>query len=115
MSCLHRWYHRCAILSWPLWCWCRLGGDESVLPAFALADGKVLPIPLLPVALQPAFWDGPYKGALAGVVEMFRGSMFKAAGRVRVGGESTHGGVVVSILGMRARVLVLVDHMLPQG
>ena len=67
------------------------------------------------MALQPALWDGPYKGALAGVVEMFRGSMFKAAGRVRVGGEATQGGVVVAILGMRARVLVLVDHMLPQG
>ena len=75
-----------------------------------------MPIPLLPMALQPAFWDGPYKGALAGVVEMFRGSMFKAAGRVRVGGESTHGGgVVVGILGIRARVLVLVNHMLAQG
>jgi len=67
------------------------------------------------MALQPAFRDRPYKGALAGVVEMFRGSMFKAAGRVRVGGESTHGGVVVGILGMRARVLVLADHMLAQG
>ena len=67
------------------------------------------------MALQPALWDGPYEGTPAGVVEMFRGSMFKAAGRIRVGGESTHGGIVVGILGMRARVLVLVNHMLPQG
>jgi hypothetical protein len=36
------------------------------------------------VALQPALWDGPYEGALAGVVEMVWGSMFEAPGRVRV-------------------------------
>ena len=58
------------------------------------------------MALQPALWDGPYKGALAGVVEMFRGSVLEAAGRVGVGGELTHGVVVVGMLGMRARVLV---------
>ena len=58
------------------------------------------------MALQPALWDGPYKGALAGVVEMFRGSMFKAAGRIGVGGESTHGVAVIVMLCMRARVLI---------
>lgn len=83
-------------MSWPLRCWCRLGGNESVLPAAVVANRKVLPIPLLPMALQPALWDGPYKGALAGVVEMLRGSMLEAAGRVRVGGESTHGVVTGS-------------------
>lgn len=58
------------------------------------------------MALQPALWNGPYKGALAGVVEMFRGSMFKAASRIGVGGESTHGVVLMGMLGMRARVLI---------
>jgi hypothetical protein len=74
------------------------------LPAVVVTDRKVLPIPLLPMALQPALWDGPYKGALAGVVEMFWGSMFKAACRIGVGGEATHGIVVLGMLGMRARV-----------
>jgi hypothetical protein len=54
------------------------------------------------MALQPALWDRPYKEALAGVVEMFRGSMFEAVGRIGVGGESTHGVVVLDMLGMRA-------------
>lgn len=67
------------------------------------------------MALQPALWDRPYKGALAGVVEMFRGSMFEAAGRVRVAWESTHDVGVVGMLVMRARKVVLANHMLPQG
>jgi hypothetical protein len=96
-------------LYWPFRRGCRLGGDEGVLPAVVVADRKVLPIPLLPVTLQPALWDGPYEGALAGVVEMVWGSMLEAAGRVRVGWESTHGVVVVGewvfVLGMRTRVL----------
>ena len=58
------------------------------------------------MALQPAFWDGPYKGALAGVVEMFRGSMLEAAGRVGVGWEeSTHGDAVMLWWGCSVWVL----------
>src|SRR4051812_3569859 len=96
LCCLHWWCHRCAVLYWPFRCRCRLGGDEGVLPAVVVADRKVLPIPLLPVALQPALWNGPYKGALAGVVEMVWGSMLEAAGCVRVGWESAHGvGIVL--------------------
>jgi hypothetical protein len=102
------WRHRCAILHWPLRRGRRLGGDEGVLPAVVVADGKVLPIPLLPVALQPALWDRAYEGALAGMVEMVWGSMLEAAGRVRVGWESAHGVVVgewICLLGVRARML----------
>ena len=71
-----------------------------------------MPIPLLPVALQPALWDGSHKGALAGVVEMFRGSMFEAAGRIGVGWEPAHGGVVV---GMLWYACSSADYMLSQG
>ena len=79
-------------MCWPLWCGCRLGGDEGVLPAVVTADGQILLVPLLPMALQPAFWDWPYEGALAGVVEMVWGSMFEAAGRIRIGRELVHDG-----------------------
>ena len=68
-----------------------MGSDEGVLSAFVAPKRQILLIPLLPMALQPAFWDGPYKGALAGVVEMVWGSMFKTAGRVRVGRKLAHG------------------------
>lgn len=44
------------------------------------------------MALEPALWDGPYEGALAGVVEMVWGSMFEAAGRIRIGRELVHDG-----------------------
>jgi hypothetical protein len=44
------------------------------------------------MALEPALRDGPYEGALAGVVEMVWGSMFEAAGRVRIGWELVHDG-----------------------
>jgi hypothetical protein len=50
------------------------------------------------VALKPALWDRPYEGALAGVVEMVWGSMFEAAGRVRVDGQHS-GRCFLSCLG----------------
>ena len=68
-----------------------MGSDECVLSAFVAPDRQILPVPLLPMALKPGFWYGPYKGALAGVVEMVWGSMFKTAGRVGVGRKSAHG------------------------
>jgi len=44
------------------------------------------------MTLEPALRNGPYEGALAGVVEMVWGSMFEAAGRIRIGRESVHDG-----------------------
>ena len=79
-------------MSWCLNYGCWLRGDEGVLPAVVAADGQILLIPLLPMALEPALWDGPYEGALAGMVEMVWGSMFEAAGRIRIGRQLVHVG-----------------------
>lgn len=75
----------------------RLSGDEGILPAVA-ANGQILLVPLPPMALQPAIRNGSNEGTLAGVMQVVRGSMFEAAGRVRVGGESIHGDIGYAML-----------------
>lgn len=68
-----------------------LRGDEGVL-ATVVANGQVLLVPMLPVALQPAVRDGSDESALAGLVQVIWGSMRETAGRIRVRRESAHAG-----------------------